>query len=98
MTENSNHSLKGDRALGAGDDDRLGFREVAKQIAVSLVGRNTEDGLVVGLQGAWGQENRAFCSLLMTNSDNYTKIVSLRSSFSTVADRQPRRAYPKPVW
>ena len=49
-----NYSVKGDRALGSGDEDKLGFRDVAKQIATSLVDRAPEGGLVIGLEGAWG--------------------------------------------
>lgn len=53
-TENQDHAVKGDRALSDGDDDKLGFRDVAKRIAKSLVARASEDGLVVGVEGAWG--------------------------------------------
>ncbi len=47
-------AIKGDRALGVGDPDRLGFREVARRIATSLVDRASADGLVVGVEGEWG--------------------------------------------
>lgn len=54
MDVDQNRSFKGDRALGVGEEDRLGFREVAKRLAVSLVDRASEDGFVVGIEGAWG--------------------------------------------
>jgi hypothetical protein len=48
MAGDQNYSVKGDRALTSGDEDRLGFREVAARIATSLVDRATEDGFVIG--------------------------------------------------
>jgi predicted KAP-like P-loop ATPase len=71
MTDEPNHSIKGDRALGTGDEDRLGFRDVAKRIAVSLVDRATEDGLVVGLEGPWGSGKS---SLLFLIDDELEKL------------------------
>ena len=53
MAAEDDNSAKGDRALGAGDDDEPGFRDVAARLAVSLVDRASEGGLVVGLEGAW---------------------------------------------
>lgn len=47
-------SVKGERALGLGDVDRLGFGEVAARIAQSLVDRASTEGLVIGLDGKWG--------------------------------------------
>ena len=51
MAEGQSYSVKGDRALSFGDEDKLGFREVAKRIAISLVDRASEDGLVIGVEG-----------------------------------------------
>ena len=62
MAGDQNYSIKGDRALGSGDEDKLGFREVARRIATSLVDRPSEDGLVIGVEGAGVQESRAFYS------------------------------------
>ncbi|UHC17311.1 KAP family NTPase [Methylobacterium currus] len=61
---NQSQSIKGDRALGGGDDDRLGFRDVAERIAISLVDRATEDGLVVGLEGPWGSGKSSLLFLI----------------------------------
>ena len=38
MEADQNHSIKGDRALSSGDEDRLGFREVAKRITAVRLG------------------------------------------------------------
>ncbi len=46
--------IKGDRALQSGDEDRLGFRQIAARIATSLVDHASDGGLVVGVDGAWG--------------------------------------------
>ncbi len=67
----SSGAVKGDRALRAGDEDKLGFREVAARIAASLVDRASEDGLVVGIEGAWGSGKS---SLLFLIEDELTKL------------------------
>ncbi|MFT4167184.1 MAG: P-loop NTPase fold protein [Microlunatus sp.] len=64
MAINQSYSIKGDRALSTGDKDKLGFREVAKRIAVSLVDRASEDGLVVGVEGAWGSGKSSLLHLV----------------------------------
>lgn len=61
---NQEHSIKGDRALASGDEDKLGFRDVAKRIAISLVDRASEDGLVVGIEGAWGSGKSSLMFLI----------------------------------
>ena len=58
------YSVKGDRALSSGDEDKLGFREVAKRIATSLVDRASEDGLVIGVEGAWGSGKSSLLFLI----------------------------------
>ncbi|MER9489668.1 KAP family NTPase [Mesorhizobium sp. M0563] len=71
MASTESYSVRGDRALGVGDQDKLGFREVAKRIATSLVDRASEDGLVVGLEGAWGSGKS---SLLFLVGDELGKL------------------------
>ena len=39
-------------ATDLGCDDKLGFRDIARRIASSLVDRSSQDGLVVGIEGA----------------------------------------------
>lgn len=77
METDQNHPIKGDRALSSGDEDRLGFREVAKRIAISLVDRASEDGFVIGVEGAWGSGKS---SLLFLIGDELGKLPE---------DRQP---------
>ena len=64
MVGDQNYSVKGDRALSSGDQDKLGFREVAKRITTSLVDRASEDGLVIGIEGAWGSGKSSLLSLI----------------------------------
>jgi predicted KAP-like P-loop ATPase len=64
MTGDQNYPVKGDRALDTGDKDKLGFREVAERIATSLVDRATEDGLVIGIEGAWGSGKSSLLFLI----------------------------------
>ncbi|TWT12550.1 P-loop NTPase fold protein [Reyranella sp. CPCC 100927] len=64
MTDDQTYSIVGDRALSFGDLDRLGFREVARQIATSLIDRASEDGLVIGIEGAWGSGKSSLLFLI----------------------------------
>jgi hypothetical protein len=64
MAGDQNYSIKGDRALGSGYEDKLGFREVAERIANSLVDRASEDGLVIGVEGAWGSGKSSLLFLI----------------------------------
>jgi predicted KAP-like P-loop ATPase len=84
MERDQNNSVKGDRALGLGDEDKLGFREVAKRIAISLVDRASEDGLVIGVEGAWGSGKS---SLLFLIGDELRKLPEDRQP--TVIDFRP---------
>ncbi len=43
-----------DRPLEQDDDDRLGFVDIAKQLAPVLLNTLDGDGMVVGLEGPWG--------------------------------------------
>ncbi|MBO9712627.1 P-loop NTPase fold protein [Sphingomonas sp.] len=64
MATHTNNSIKGDRALGPGDKDELGFREVAARIAVSLIDHASDDGLVIGIEGAWGSGKSSLVFLI----------------------------------
>lgn len=48
------NSMSGDRPLGEGDDDRLGFAFLAERLARALTGQASPAGMVVGVEGAWG--------------------------------------------
>jgi predicted KAP-like P-loop ATPase len=78
MAGDQNYSVKGDR-LSSGDEDKLGFREVGERIATSLVDRSSEDGLVIGVEGAWGSGKS---SLLFLIGDELGKLPSQPSSIS----------------
>ncbi len=58
------YPIKGDRPLGTGDKDQLGFREVAARIASSLVDHRSDNGLVIGLEGAWGSGKSSLLYLI----------------------------------
>lgn len=73
MARNQNNSVRGDRALTSGDDDMLGFREVAKRIALSLVDHASEDGLVIGVEGAWGSGKSSLLYLISEELGNQPK-------------------------
>lgn len=64
MVGEGQRPLKGDRPLGSGDPDMLGFRELAERIATSLVDHASDGGLVVGLEGAWGSGKSSLLHLI----------------------------------
>ncbi|MHA7885165.1 KAP family P-loop NTPase fold protein [Nitratireductor rhodophyticola] len=64
MVGDQDLSVRGDRALSSGDEDRLGFCDVAKLIAASLVDRASEDGLVIGIDGTWGSGKSSLLFLI----------------------------------
>lgn len=64
-------ALKGDRALKFTDQDKLGFRSIAARIAHALVDHASDDGLVVGIEGAWGSGKS---SLLFLIEDELNKL------------------------
>lgn len=84
MAGDHNCSVKGDRALGSGDKDKLGFREVAEQIATSLVDRASEDGLVIGIEGAWGSGKS---SLLFLIGDELGKLPRISTQPLSISGR-----------
>ncbi len=65
MTGAFNEQIRGDRALGPGDKDRLGFRSLARRIAISLVDQASAEGLVIGIEGAWGSGKSSLLHLIM---------------------------------
>ncbi|KPQ06822.1 MAG: KAP family P-loop domain [Rhodobacteraceae bacterium HLUCCA12] len=75
MTDQEHFEIKGDRALSSGDTDKLGFRQVSRRIAASLVDRASQDGFVVGIEGAWGSGKS---SLLFLIGDELRKLPSTR--------------------
>ena len=54
----------GDRAIQRGQDDRLGYRDVANRIALSLVDHGCDGGLVIGIEGAWGSGKSSLLGLI----------------------------------
>jgi predicted KAP-like P-loop ATPase len=60
----TNLIVKGDRALRRGDSDKLGFRGIASRIATSLIDHASDNGLVVGIEGAWGSGKSSLLCLI----------------------------------
>ncbi len=56
--------LRGDRALQHGQHDKLGYRDVAERIASSLIDHASDNGLVVGIEGAWGSGKSSLLTLI----------------------------------
>lgn len=55
--------VTGDRPLEVGDADMLGFSELAERFAAALIDRASRDGIVVGLEGAWGSGKSSLLAL-----------------------------------
>lgn len=64
MPATSSASVRGDRPLADGVEDKLGFRDVAARIALSLVDHASDDGLVVGIDGRWGSGKSSLLYLI----------------------------------
>lgn len=64
MAATSDVSVKGDRPLQAGGEDKLGFRDVASRIASSLIDQSSDKGFVVGIEGAWGSGKSSLLHLI----------------------------------
>jgi KAP family P-loop domain len=64
MDDQKASPLKGDRALQTGQGDKLGYRDVAELIALSLVDHASDGGLVVGIEGAWGSGKSSLLFLI----------------------------------
>lgn len=71
MASTQHNGVAGDRPLGAGGEDKLGFRDVARRIAQSLVDHASDKGLVIGIEGAWGSGKS---SLLFLIEDELAKL------------------------
>ncbi|UAJ09452.1 KAP family P-loop NTPase fold protein [Glacieibacterium megasporae] len=69
MHEDDARSIRGDRALGLAESDRLGFQAIAARIATSLVDHASDDGLVVGIEGSWGAGKSSLLFLVAAEMD-----------------------------
>ncbi len=56
--------IDGDRAIELPDQDKLGFRDVAIQIANAVVARSTAEGLVISIEGEWGSGKSSLLNLV----------------------------------
>lgn len=70
MTEDQNQTIRGDRPIDAGEQDKLGFRDVARQIAKSLLDRVSAEGFVIGIDGAWGSGKSSLLFLISDELSN----------------------------
>jgi predicted KAP-like P-loop ATPase len=70
MNKSKKDSIKGDRALSNGAEDKLGFRDVASRIAKALINHSTDNGFVVGLEGKWGSGKSSLLYLVENELEN----------------------------
>ena len=61
--------IRGDRPLGVGDADKLGFRDVATRIAFAISNRSDDGGIVIGLDGKWGSGKSSLLHLIQEQLD-----------------------------
>ena len=60
-------TLSGDRPIETGAQDVLGFDALAKSLADALMTQASPDGLVFGLEGAWGSGKSSLLRLIANN-------------------------------
>ncbi|MCV6547945.1 MAG: KAP family NTPase [Cohaesibacter sp.] len=56
--------IDGDRAIECSGQDKLGFRDLAVQVANAVVARSTSEGLVVSIEGEWGSGKSSLLNLI----------------------------------
>lgn len=54
----------GDRPIGAPRDDRFGLASIAQRIADAISKQSTGNGLVLGIEGAWGSGKSSLVALI----------------------------------
>lgn len=62
--------LDSDRALASRDADEFGFANIAKSLAPRIVEASQGDGLVIGLEGAWGSGKSSLMQLIRHEIDD----------------------------
>ena len=64
-------ALDPDRALEYEIQDKLGFTNIAKQLASSIVESSKGNGMVIGLEGRWGSGKTSLLNFLRTELDAF---------------------------
>lgn len=65
MTDSVARLQHGDRPLEPSGEDKLGFRLLARELAISLVEYSANSGFVVGIEGAWGTGKSSLVNLTL---------------------------------
>ena len=66
----NNSTAGSDSAINTPDDDRYGFRYVASSLADSVLRIVDNDGVVIGIEGAWGAGKTSLLNLLSAEIKN----------------------------
>ena len=67
---NKNINFSPDRPIHLDEEDRLGFRLVAENLATSVLSSSTREGLVIGIEGSWGSGKSSILNLLCSHIEN----------------------------
>ncbi len=83
----SKASLDSDRPIDSIEADRLGFAEIAENLAKSVVSNGARKGFVIGIEGAWGSGKSSILNLLAVHLQKAEDITVLRFDPWIVGDR-----------
>lgn len=63
------------------DEDEFGFSEIAKKLSPSLLAATETDGMVIGIEGAWGTGKTTLLNFVVAeleaSSDEHTHVIKL---------------------
>ncbi|WP_378917980.1 KAP family P-loop NTPase fold protein [Mesorhizobium kowhaii] len=80
--EDNHRTLDADRAIRSSGDDRFGFTDIAKKLALSVVSASARQGMVITVEGKWGSGKSSLVNLLKQEIDDDTSNNTTVVSFS----------------
>ena len=80
-------SFDPDRPIENPEADRLGFAEIAENLAKSVVSNGARKGFVIGIEGKWGSGKSSILNLLAAHLRKVEDITVLRFDPWVVGDR-----------
>jgi len=83
----SRASLDPDRPIESIEADRLGFADIAENLAKAVASNSAQRGFVIGIEGAWGSGKSSILNLLGIHLQKVDDITVLRFDPWIVGDR-----------
>lgn len=76
-----------DRPIESAEEGRLGFSSIADNLAISISNLNAKDGLVIGIEGAWGCGKSSILNLFCAKIKGQKNISIIRFSPWIIGNR-----------